>query len=70
MDLRKFPMDNQNCQIDIGSFGNSLSEIQQKWTETPIEVNEFAIDDYILMNYVVTSRNMSSKNVTSVKFLF
>ena len=69
-DLRKFPMDNQKCQIEIGSFGYSLSEIQYKWTENPIEVDEFALADYILMNYVVTSRNMSSKNVTSVKFLF
>ena len=58
----------------IGSFGYSLSEIEYNWTENPIEVVEFALADYILMNYVVTSRNISSKNgeqsIISVKFLF
>ena len=60
--------------FEIGSFGYSLSEIQYKWTENQIEVDEFALADYILMNYVVSSRNIGSKNgeqsVISVKFLF
>ena len=74
MDLRKFPMDNQGCRIDIGSFGYTSSEIQYKWTEDPIEVDEYALGDFILVDFITGNRNVTSKigkqSVISVKFRF
>uniref|UniRef100_A0A5K3EKF1 Ig-like domain-containing protein n=1 Tax=Mesocestoides corti TaxID=53468 RepID=A0A5K3EKF1_MESCO len=41
MDLQTFPMDVQECDINIGSYGYTLSELKFMWSETsPIELND------------------------------
>ncbi|KAM7538700.1 hypothetical protein Aperf_G00000054717 [Anoplocephala perfoliata] len=41
MDLQTFPMDVQECDINIGSYGYTLSELKFVWsTKAPIEINK------------------------------
>ena len=41
MDLQTFPMDVQQCDINIGSYGYTLQELKFVWSETsPIELNK------------------------------
>ncbi|VDO05805.1 unnamed protein product [Rodentolepis nana] len=41
MDLQTFPMDVQECDINIGSYGYTLSELKFVWSESaPIELNK------------------------------
>jgi len=61
MNFKKFPLDNQACTIGIGSFGYTSSEIEYSWTKNPVEVEEFALADYVLMDYSVSKKNMTSK---------
>ncbi|VDM31549.1 unnamed protein product [Hydatigera taeniaeformis] len=41
MDLQTFPMDVQECDINIGSYGYTLSELKFVWSDrAPIELNK------------------------------
>ncbi|CAL8094628.1 unnamed protein product [Calicophoron daubneyi] len=41
MDLRNFPMDTQECGMDIGSYGYTLNQLRFLWhNETPISIKE------------------------------
>jgi len=40
MDLHKFPLDKQNCPLEIGSFGHETSDIVYKWMKNPIAMDD------------------------------
>ena len=38
MHLQKFPLDSQNCPLEIGSFGHPNSDLQYKWAVKPLRL--------------------------------
>jgi hypothetical protein len=63
MDLRKFPMDTQECEVAIGSFGYSETEITYRWRspEEKVVVEELALADYVLLDRSVGQKIVSNR---------
>ncbi len=54
MKLQKFPLDNQTCTINIGSYGYTMKEIVFDWLpgKTPVTINnKLEMPDYILTDH-------------------
>ena len=71
MNLRKFPMDDQKCQLELSSFGYTHDEVLYRWTDdAPVSIDQLAINDYTFDGLETGVRNMSSKlGVQSVIFV-
>ena len=75
MDLRKFPLDLQNCPLEFGSFGHSADDVTYKWSETPLSMDKLGLAQYHLVNWTHGSfsgmRGTGSKhNISTVYFEF
>lgn len=75
MDLRKFPLDLQNCPLEFGSFGHSANDVIYKWSETPLSMDKLGLAQYHLVNWTYGSfsgmRGTGSKhNISTVYFEF
>ncbi|KAH9405328.1 hypothetical protein TYRP_001175 [Tyrophagus putrescentiae] len=53
MDLRYFPVDQQKCSLDFGSFGKTTDEVIYQWkNETPVEFSkEIELPSFLLIGY-------------------
>ncbi|KAI0988028.1 hypothetical protein GJ496_005045 [Pomphorhynchus laevis] len=53
MKLQKFPLDNQTCLINIGSYGYTLDDIQFEWstTESPVGISSIEMPDFLMEQY-------------------
>ncbi|VDN13784.1 unnamed protein product [Dibothriocephalus latus] len=61
MDLQTFPMDTQRCDINIGSYGYTLSELKFVWRETaPVE-----LPDKLQISEFNTPKNFTTLDCTS-----
>uniref|UniRef100_A0A183T362 Glycine receptor subunit alphaZ1 n=1 Tax=Schistocephalus solidus TaxID=70667 RepID=A0A183T362_SCHSO len=56
MDLRTFPMDVQRCDINIGSYAYTLSDLKFVWREVmPVELpKKLQVSDYLALTTVKT----------------
>ena len=73
MNLRKFPMDVQQCSLELSSFGFTRDELMYEWSgDAPVSIDQLAINDYTFTGLETGVRNMSSKlghhSVLSVQF--
>lgn len=68
MDLRKFPLDKQNCPLDIGSFGHDAEDIRYTWSAKPLSMDPFDLAQYSLVNWTHGSFEgpMRDRNVSKV----
>ena len=57
MDLQTYPMDVQRCDINIGSYGYTLSELKFVWSEkAPIELNkDMQLSEFVTPDHFDTS---------------
>ncbi|CAG7832010.1 unnamed protein product [Allacma fusca] len=62
MDLRHFPMDSQLCNIEIESFGYTMSDIRYKWAKGPNSVgvsNEVSLPQFKVWGYKQRAHEIS-----------
>uniref|UniRef100_A0A8R1U1I6 Gamma-aminobutyric acid receptor subunit beta n=1 Tax=Onchocerca volvulus TaxID=6282 RepID=A0A8R1U1I6_ONCVO len=60
MDLRNYPLDNQNCTVEIESYGYTISEVLMRWNQPKAvfgidkaDVPQFQILDYQTLDRIV-----------------
>lgn len=76
MDLHKFPLDSQDCPLEIGSFGHESRDIIYRWQENPLSMDDLSLAQYHLVNWSHTdfmgyrSFSASGRNVSTVKLMF
>ena len=52
MDLRKFPLDSQNCPLNIGSFGYSAEDIVYSWAKPKaVSIDKLGLAQFHLTRY-------------------
>lgn len=73
MDLHKFPLDYQECPLEIGSFGHEARDIIYKWLDNPVSMD----DDVSLAQYVMIDHTHGdfmgirrSRNISTVMLSF
>lgn len=68
MDLRKFPLDTQECPLEIGSFGHDSDEIIYKWSAKPLSMDKLGLAQYNLINWTfgAFSGEEDSRNISKV----
>nr|VZI34219.1 unnamed protein product [Spirometra erinaceieuropaei] len=62
MDLQTFPMDTQRCDINIGSYGYTLSELKFVWRETAA----VELPEKLQISEFNTPKNFTTLDCTSV----
>lgn len=77
MNLVKFPLDSQNCKLEIGSFGYTAKDVLYKWQKKPFSIGEevalaqFHLADASFGQYIGKSgrRDRSGYRNDSIVFL-
>jgi gamma-aminobutyric acid receptor subunit beta len=62
MDLRHFPMDSQLCNIEIESFGYTMSDIRYKWARGATSVgvsNDLSLPQFRVLGYRQRAHDIS-----------
>lgn len=77
MDLQTFPMDNQQCHINIGSYGYTLNELKFMWRDIkPVEfdkklqLSEFETPDRFITHDCTSGYNTSTGQYTCLNVTF
>ncbi|PAV55864.1 hypothetical protein WR25_24951 [Diploscapter pachys] len=73
MDLHNFPLDSQNCTVEIESYGYTTSEVLMKWNQPlavhgveEADVPQFSIDRYQTLDRIVTTATGSYQRLSLV----
>ncbi|VDM96629.1 unnamed protein product [Thelazia callipaeda] len=71
MDLRNYPLDNQNCTMEIESYGYTTSEVLMRWNQAnavlgieKAEVPQFTILGYQTLNRIVQTATGSYQRLS------
>uniref|UniRef100_A0A8D8T5B7 Gamma-aminobutyric acid receptor subunit beta-like n=2 Tax=Cacopsylla melanoneura TaxID=428564 RepID=A0A8D8T5B7_9HEMI len=57
MDLHYYPLDNQNCTVEIESYGYTVLDVVMYWKETPVRgVEEAQLPQFTIMGYETNDR--------------
>ncbi|XP_059572581.1 gamma-aminobutyric acid receptor subunit delta isoform X2 [Alligator mississippiensis] len=70
MDLSKYPMDEQECMLDLESYGYSSEDIVYQWSENQEEIHgldKLQLAQFTITNYRFTTEMMNFKSgITTV----
>ncbi|OXA44115.1 Gamma-aminobutyric acid receptor subunit beta-like [Folsomia candida] len=57
MDLHYYPLDSQNCTVEIESYGYTVSDVVMYWKDTPVVgVEEAELPQFTIMGYETNDR--------------
>ncbi|KAF0311305.1 Gamma-aminobutyric acid receptor subunit beta-like [Amphibalanus amphitrite] len=57
MDLHNYPLDKQNCTVEIESYGYTVKDVVMYWKETPVVgVEEAKLPQFTVLGYATTDR--------------
>ncbi|XP_067118247.1 gamma-aminobutyric acid receptor subunit beta-like isoform X1 [Centruroides vittatus] len=57
MDLHHYPLDSQNCTVEIESYGYTVRDVVMYWTDTPVVgVEEAELPQFSIIGYETTDR--------------
>ncbi|XP_073999978.1 gamma-aminobutyric acid receptor subunit beta-like isoform X2 [Rhodnius prolixus] len=57
MDLHYYPLDSQNCTVEIESYGYTVSDVVMYWKETPVRgVEEAELPQFTIIGYETNDR--------------
>ncbi|XP_075214226.1 gamma-aminobutyric acid receptor subunit beta-like isoform X2 [Lycorma delicatula] len=57
MDLHYYPLDSQNCTVEIESYGYTVSDVVMYWKETPVRgVEEAELPQFTITGYETNDR--------------
>ncbi|XP_023318141.1 gamma-aminobutyric acid receptor subunit beta-like isoform X2 [Trichogramma pretiosum] len=57
MDLHYYPLDSQNCTVEIESYGYTVLDVVMAWKETPVRgVNEAELPQFTIIGYETNDR--------------
>ncbi|KAG7201051.1 hypothetical protein KM043_017600 [Ampulex compressa] len=57
MDLHYYPLDSQNCTVEIESYGYTVLDVVMYWKETPVRgVEEAELPQFTIMGYETNDR--------------
>ncbi|GIY27347.1 gamma-aminobutyric acid receptor subunit beta-like [Caerostris darwini] len=57
MDLHYYPLDSQNCTVEIESYGYTVADVVMYWTATPVVgVEDAELPQFSIMKYETTNR--------------
>ncbi|GFX47153.1 gamma-aminobutyric acid receptor subunit beta-like [Trichonephila clavipes] len=57
MDLHYYPLDSQNCTVEIESYGYTVADVVMYWTDTPVVgVEDTELPQFSIMKYETTNR--------------
>ncbi|XP_037090077.1 gamma-aminobutyric acid receptor subunit beta-like isoform X2 [Pollicipes pollicipes] len=57
MDLRYYPLDSQNCTVEIESYGYTVKDVVMYWKETPVVgVEEAKLPQFTIIGYETNDR--------------
>ncbi|XP_064093340.1 gamma-aminobutyric acid receptor subunit beta-like isoform X4 [Macrobrachium nipponense] len=57
MDLHYYPLDSQNCTVEIESYGYTVADVVMYWKETPVVgVEEAELPQFTIMGYEAKDR--------------
>ncbi|XP_015907046.1 gamma-aminobutyric acid receptor subunit beta-like [Parasteatoda tepidariorum] len=57
MDLHYYPLDTQNCTVEIESYGYTVADVEMYWTQTPvIGVEDAELPQFSIIKYETTNR--------------
>ncbi|XP_067134198.1 gamma-aminobutyric acid receptor subunit beta-like isoform X2 [Centruroides vittatus] len=57
MDLHYYPLDSQNCTVEIESYGYTVRDVIMHWTETPVVgVEQAELPQFSILRYETTDR--------------
>lgn len=57
MDLHYYPLDSQNCTVEIESYGYTVSDLVMYWTETPVNgVMDAKLPQFTIVGFETTDR--------------
>nr|XP_027203040.1 gamma-aminobutyric acid receptor subunit alpha-3-like [Dermatophagoides pteronyssinus] len=60
MDLHYYPLDSQNCTVEIESYGYTVSDVVMYWTDTPVNgVEDAKLHQFTIVGYETTDRKES-----------
>ncbi|KAK7878313.1 hypothetical protein WMY93_031132 [Mugilogobius chulae] len=76
MDLTKYPMDEQECMLDLESYGYSSEDIVYHWSESQthihgldkLELSQFTITDYRFVTEMMNSKSAGRFPRLSLRF--
>uniref|UniRef100_UPI00398F0B69 gamma-aminobutyric acid receptor subunit delta isoform X6 n=1 Tax=Pristiophorus japonicus TaxID=55135 RepID=UPI00398F0B69 len=70
MDLTKYPMDEQECMLDLESYGYSAEDIVYNWSDNQAEIHgldEIQLAQFTITNYYFVTEMMNFKSgITTV----
>merc|ERR1712110_973592 len=59
MDLHYYPLDNQNCTVEIESYGYTVSDVVMYWREKPVVgVEEAELPQFTIMGWETNERKI------------
>ncbi|KAK7871802.1 hypothetical protein R5R35_014057 [Gryllus longicercus] len=57
MDLHYYPLDSQNCTVEIESYGYTVDDVKMYWKETPVRgVEEAELPQFTIIGYETNDR--------------
>ena len=57
MDLHYYPLDSQNCTVEIESYGYTVSDVVMYWTDTPVNgVMDAKLPQFTIMGFETSDR--------------
>ncbi|KFM76445.1 Gamma-aminobutyric acid receptor subunit beta-like protein, partial [Stegodyphus mimosarum] len=57
MDLHYYPLDTQNCTVEIESYGYTVLDVVMYWTQTPVVgVEDAELPQFSIIKYETTNR--------------
>ncbi|XP_041973521.1 gamma-aminobutyric acid receptor subunit beta-like [Aricia agestis] len=57
MDLHYYPLDSQNCTVEIESYGYTVSDVVMYWKETPVRgVEDAELPQFTIMGHITNDR--------------
>lgn len=57
MDLHYYPLDSQNCTVEIESYGYTVRDVIMHWTDTPVVgVEQAELPQFSILRYETTDR--------------
>ncbi|XP_044007866.1 gamma-aminobutyric acid receptor subunit beta-like isoform X3 [Aphidius gifuensis] len=57
MDLHYYPLDSQNCTVEIESYGYTVSDVVMYWKDTPVRgVEEAELPQFTILGYETNDR--------------
>ncbi|XP_025833297.1 gamma-aminobutyric acid receptor subunit beta-like [Agrilus planipennis] len=60
MDLHYYPLDSQNCTVEIESYGYTVTDVVMYWKETPVRgVEETELPQFTIIGYETNDRKES-----------